>query len=540
MANDKFQTILLDCTLRDGGYYNDWNFPLDLVNDYLLAMRAVQVDIVELGFRFLDNVGFKGPYAFTTDEHLRSLEIPVGLKIAVMVNGTDLCAPIGRESVLNLLFPEHASTSPVDMVRIACHYRELHEVYPATAWLAERGYRVGLNLMQVTDRTDEELRSFGNESTKWPIDVLYFADSIGGMRPQDINNIVKIIRTQWNGPLGIHTHDNLGLGLANTLQANQDGVSWLDSTVTGMGRGPGNTRTEELIIEIKDKHDMKCNLVLLMALIRNHFKPMKDDYGWGTNPYYYLSGKYGIHPTFIQEMLWDKRFDEVDILAVIDRLKCDGAKKFSYDAINSARNFYRGSAYGTWVPASLLQARDVLIIGGGPSVKSHCNALEAFIRRRRPVVIALNTNESIASDLIDLRAASHPVRLLADAHTHCRLPQPLITPLSMLPDSLISELEGKNLLDFGISIDPEKFSVFESYCVIPTPLVLAYALAVAASGKVDQILLAGFDGYSPGDPRNEEVESVFKTFATTRHVNNIISITPTIFKNLTVKSLYGQ
>lgn len=539
MMNDKFQTTLLDCTLRDGGYYNDWDFPLDLVNDYLQAMRAAQVDIVELGFRFLNNDGFKGPYAFTTDEHLRSLNIPAELKIAVMVNGVDLCAPIGRESVLNHLFPEHASTSPVDMVRIACHYHELQDVYPATAWLAERGYRVGLNLMQITDRTDEDLRAFGNESTKWPIEVLYFADSIGGMRPKDISNIVEIIRTQWNGPLGIHTHDNLGLGLANTLQANQCGVSWLDSTVTGMGRGPGNTRTEELIIEIKGNHDTKCNPIPLMKLIRNHFKPMKDSYGWGTNAYYYLSGKYGIHPTFIQEMLGDKRFDEVDMFAVIERLRCDEAKKFSYDAINSALNFYKGNPRGSWTPTSILEARDVLIVGSGPSVKSHRNALEAFIRSKKPVVIALNTHVFIASDLIDLRAASHPIRLLADAHTHCRLPQPLIAPVSMLPESVIREFEGKNLLDFGISIEPEKFEFCESYCVIPTPLVLAYALAVAASGKVDRIFLAGFDGYSPGDPRNQEVENILKTFATTQHAKKVISITPTILKNLTVKSVYG-
>lgn len=67
---------LLDCTLRDGGYYNAWDFPVDLVHQYLEAMQAASVDVVELGFRSLKNAGFKGACAFTTDHFIDSLVIP--------------------------------------------------------------------------------------------------------------------------------------------------------------------------------------------------------------------------------------------------------------------------------------------------------------------------------------------------------------------------------------------------------------------------------------------------------------------------------
>jgi 4-hydroxy 2-oxovalerate aldolase len=78
--------IILDCTLRDGGYYNSWDFPLPLIDEYLLAMKAAQVDVAELGFRFLKNQGFRGACAFATDEFLRSLNIPRGLAVGVMIN----------------------------------------------------------------------------------------------------------------------------------------------------------------------------------------------------------------------------------------------------------------------------------------------------------------------------------------------------------------------------------------------------------------------------------------------------------------------
>ena len=100
--------ILLDCTFRDGGYYNAWDFSPELIDRYLVAMKAAGVDYVELGFRFLQNNGFKGPCAYTTDDFIRTLNIPEGLGVGVMMNGADLLTDYGFEETLELLFPEPA------------------------------------------------------------------------------------------------------------------------------------------------------------------------------------------------------------------------------------------------------------------------------------------------------------------------------------------------------------------------------------------------------------------------------------------------
>src|SRR5690606_21061348 len=307
------------------------------------------------------------------------------------------------------------------------------------------------------------------------------------------------------GAVGVHTHDNMSLALQNTLRACRDGATWFDATVTGMGRGPGNARTEELVIEADELFGRKANLVPLMELVRKHFDPMKKQFGWGTNPYYYLAGKYGIHPTYVQEMLGDPRYDEEDILAVIEHLRQEGGTKFSSDRLRGARNFYSGTPQGNWSPAQIIEGRDVLILGTRPGVESHRAALESYIERTRPLVLALNTQSAIAPALIDLRAACHPVRLMADCEVHSGLPQPLITPVSMLSEDLRNGLKGKKLLDFGLGVEPGVFEFRDTSCLIPSSYVLAYALAVAASGKARRILMAGFDGYLAGDPRNEEM-----------------------------------
>lgn len=524
------QITLLDCTLRDGGYYNSWDFSINTINSYLLAMRAAQVDVVELGFRFLRNEGFKGGCAYSTDEYLNQLTIPSGLKVAVMVNGADLYHEIGCIAVLERLFPNSATVSPLSVVRIACHFHEIQQALPAVAWLKERRYQVCLNLMQIADCSLQQIKEMTAIISDWPLDVLYFADSMGSMLPDDISRVVGWIKQGWHGELGIHTHDNMGMALANTLKAHMEGVSWLDATVTGMGRGPGNARMEQLIIEAESIRHGSTNLVPLMKLISNVFDPMKSQYGWGTNPFYYLAGKNGIHPTYIQEMLGDTRYDVEDILAVIDYLSNQGGKKYSADSLNGARQFYCGEPRGKWRPAEIMAGRDVLILGTGPGVETHQSALEAFVRRSQPVVLALNTQSAIDSSLINLRIACHPVRLLADAEAYSNLPQPLIIPVSMLQEELLVKLAGNDLLDFGLGIEPGQFQFHDTYCIAPASLVLAYALAVVTSGKAANILMAGFDGYPSGDPRNTETAIIINQFKEAAGDDRLLSVTPTKHK----------
>ncbi|MDA3823452.1 MAG: aldolase catalytic domain-containing protein [Bacteroidales bacterium] len=531
---------LLDCTLRDGGYYNSWDFSAELVSNYLNAMDALGVAFVEIGFRSLRNNGFKGGYAFSSDSFLSNLPIPKGIenKLGVMLNGSELIEhELGLEFVLSQLFKD-ADKSPVYLVRVACHVHQFEQCLPAATWLKDKGYLVGFNLMQVADCDDSEITKIANKANQYPIDVLYFADSMGSMNPEQTSQIVGAFKSVWQGDLGIHTHDNMGNALANSLQGIQDGVAWVDSTVTGMGRGPGNVQTEYLAIELQSRNQLQGNLTPLFETIRTHFQPLQNQYGWGSNPYYYLAGQYGIHPSYIQEMLGDSRYNDEDILAVIQHLKSEGGKRFNFSTLEAARHFFSGELKGSWRPANDIRDRTVLILGAGPSVKIHRQAVEAYIKQYQPYVIALNTQKNIDEALIDIRAACHPVRLLADCHEHARLPQPLATPFHMLPEDVKAELESQKILDFGLTIYPENFVFDDAYCTLPNSLVIAYALAIATSGQADSIYLAGFDGYGADDPRRKETDEVFQLYQKQSAALALSSITPTLY-DVTTISVYA-
>jgi 4-hydroxy 2-oxovalerate aldolase len=519
---------VIDCTLRDGGYYNNWDFSIELIEEYLNAMSAAAIDFVELGFRSFDkSSGFLGACAYTSDSFIRSLRIPPGLKIGVMMNAAELFKQgVSPVDAAKMVFVPKAE-SPVSIVRFACHIHEFAETLPVCAWLKEVGYTVGINLMQIADRSDEEIEGIAKVAGGYDLDALYFADSLGSMDPEQTAHVVRTLRKYWKGDLGVHTHDNMGKAVANTVRAIEEGVTWVDSTVTGMGRGPGNAQTEYVVVELEKQRAKRINVTPLLELIRRHFQPMKEHYGWGINTYYYLAGKYGIHPTYIQEMLGDSRYSEVDILAAIEHLKLVGGKKFSLSTLESSRQFYSGEPRGEWSPASDIEGRNVLILGTGPSVENHRVAIEQFIREHKPFVIALNTQKSLDESLINVRAACHPVRLLADCDEHLTLPQPLATPLSMLPEPIREKLGAKNVLDFGLSVEPEKFEFHERFAALPTSLVVAYALAIASSGKANGVLLAGFDGYGADDPRNAEMDHLIDVYRKSNGARDLVCITPT-------------
>lgn len=529
----------LDCTLRDGGYYNNWDFPRPVVNDYLKAMQSVGVDVVELGLRSLKNDSFKGACAFTTDDFIRSLELPSGLKVSVMINAAEFSGEEGGwEAVLSKMLPETAASSPVSVVRVACHVGEFVSALPASRWLKERGFTVGFNLMQVADRGEDEIEELALRAAQWPLDVLYFADSLGSMGPEQVATLIKSIRRHWRGSLGIHTHDNMGLALQNSLRAVEEGVTWVDATVTGMGRGPGNAKTEYIALEIARYRGSKPSLVPLMTIIKKFFAPMQYECGWGANTYYYLAGKYGIHPTYIQEMLSDTRYSEEDVLAVIENLRLVGGNKFSTNTLDTARNFYKGTPRGEWQPKSAIAGSEVLIIGSGPSVEIHREAIESYIEKVHPYVLVLNTKNQISGSLVSARVACHPVRLLADCELYKDLPHKLITPASMLPDEIKNALGHVSLLDYGLGIQENAFEIHDCYAVLPSPLVVGYALAIAISGNAKVIKLAGFDGYGAGDPRTIEMQNLFDIIKVSCPKAEISSVTPTSYA-IPVHSIYA-
>lgn len=533
-------TKIIDCTLRDGGYYNDWSFARETVAHYLAVMGQAPVDIVEIGFRFLDLDRFIGPYGFSTDTMIESLPIPANVEIGVMVNAKEMLAtPGGGRAAVGKLFTNKAS-SPVSLVRIAAHFGEARDCLGLVDELRTLGYRVGLNIMQANRRSADELAGLAAEVAGWrSADVLYFADSMGNMDPAKVRATVNALRRGWSGPLGIHTHDNMGMALVNTLAAMEAGVTWLDATVLGMGRGAGNLRTEILLMELSRRFGRLGQPEALFSLVLNEFDALHRHHGWGPSLLYYLAAAYEIHPSYVQVMLQDDRYRSEDVLTALRHLKDAGGHSYSTDRLQAAlESGVSPGADGSWNASGWAKDRTVLVIGPGKGARDHQDALLHYVDRADPLVICLNATTSFPRDKIDLYAACHLARQAIEAPMYRGFGRPLAIPIGNAPEAIRADLAGVDILDYGLKVQDGRFEIGSTGCVLPRMLVAGYVLALASAAGAQRVLLAGFDGYPASDPRFGEMQTLLDLYRAAPGAVPVMAITPSTYA-LRHQSIYS-
>lgn len=311
----------IDCTLREGGYYNNWNFSKELIQEYIYAISASGIEIAELGFRKLPEEKTLGDCAYTTERFINSLDIPDNLSIAVMINAKDIPASeTSPEKILDKLF-KHKSESKIEYVRIAVNAQEALKTGAIIKHIHRLGYKVCLNLMQINTVNTETLTETVLKLNDFKeIEVLYFADTFGNLSEYNVKSIISTIRSNCSHNIGFHAHNNRNLALSNTIYAINAGCR-TDGTVTGIGRGAGNVQTEYLLKELFQNNIIKVlNEEPIKNLIYKYFQPLKDHHKWGHNIYYHLGAISNIHPSYIQQMISTKNYSSENILNKISLL----------------------------------------------------------------------------------------------------------------------------------------------------------------------------------------------------------------------------
>jgi len=319
------------------------------------------------------------------------------------------------------------------------------------------------------------------------------------------------------------------LALSNTLKAQECGVEYLDSTLCGMGRGAGNTKTEYLLAEVMRKGLGKYFPDALFPLVLQEFSDLQNIYGWGENIYYFLSAIHGIHPTYIQEMLSGELYDTEQILSAINFLKTSRVPFYSFEKMLTALVGVEGNNSGEWSATAWAKNRDVLILAPGPEINKHIETILEYVKSRDPIVLCLNINDNIPEDIVTAYVACHETRILIESDRYGKLNTPIILPLDRVPDSIKESLIGVNLLDFGLSTKQCEFQIKDNGCTLSNSLSLFYAISIATASDANRILLAGADGYDVSDPRYKEVSSLFEQYNALDNALTIYAITKTTY-----------
>lgn len=509
---------ILDCTLRDGGYYNKWDFSKDIFKKYFLSIKESKVDAVEIGFRFYPGNYYLGPFAYSTDLFLNKNKIKHS-RLAIMVNGSDLIRL--KKKNYNFFFNKKQK-SPVKIIRIACHLNEYHQIKKVLKTIKKNGYELHLNLMQISEYSEEVLYNFFKSLDKKDIDVFYFADSFGNLNPKKVSNICKLIKKNWSKEFGIHSHDNKGLALNNCIEAYKNGATWFDGTIQGMGRGAGNVTTENLFKyfnKIQKKYfPEKISEVSLQ------FKKLKKKYKWGKSELYKFAAEKSIHPTYVQNFLDTKKLSKNEIKIILNDLSQINARKYDFDIFN--KYIERSSKLNHLSDQNftgIFKKKNVLILANGPSLYNNIDEINHFILNKKPIVLTLNFIPIIKRKLINYVVISHYEKLLEHMNIIKKNTNNIIIPKERLEKikKTTNSIFIKN--NYGIIVKKKNFKVFKNHCVIPNNLVFSYSMALCKIGKAGKIYVAGLDGYDDNDYKNNEMSDTIKII-NKNYKSNLISL----------------
>lgn len=500
---------ILDCTLRDGGYYNFWKFTNAQVKEYLHEIHKSKINIIEIGFRFFKKNKNYGKLAFSDEKYLKRFKFNKDIKYAVMINSSDFLDINNNTKILESFFPDK-SKSKITIIRIACHYDHIKKISNSIHFLKKRGYKIAINLMQIHKITPKNLKKILTFLKKINIDFFYFADSFGSVRPSQVKTICLNIKKVWKKKFGIHAHDNCGYALANTLEAYKNGATMLDSTILGMGRGAGNTKTEQLLTELEYIGHKNYVTKPIYNLSNGYFKKLKEKYKWGASIYYHLAANKNIHPSYIQELLVDDRYEHNQVIEIIDFL-AKNKKIYSYDSslIKTIKINYKSKIkdlHENWC-----KNRNILILGQGDSIKDNIGKVNTFSKRNNCLILSLNINKFFNKNKIDYYIASNIKRISIDQRKFNSLNK-IIIPYNHVKNYLkvIDNHSVKNFLNFDLKIKDSAFIIDENVCYLPNDNVVGYALALCHFGKAKKIFLAGFDGYKDNDSLQLESENYLK------------------------------
>ncbi|MDO4489561.1 MAG: aldolase catalytic domain-containing protein [Lachnospiraceae bacterium] len=286
-------TKVVDATLRDGGLVNDFFFPEDFAQALYRANLKAGVDYMEMGYKaskdLFDTSKF-GPLKFCEDDYIRSIvgDNMTDLKLAVM-------ADVGRCNYKEDIRPKNES--PIDMIRVATYVNTIPAAVDMIEDAANKGYETTCNIMAVSSGQQENHRVALEALCQTPVEVLYIVDSYGALYPEQICRVVDTfmdVCTKYGKKIGIHAHNNQQLAFANTIEAVGDGVSFLDATYAGMGRGAGNCSMELLLGMLRNP---KYYQYPVIEFVEKHMNALKQQgVVWGYDLQYMMTGMLNQHP----------------------------------------------------------------------------------------------------------------------------------------------------------------------------------------------------------------------------------------------------
>lgn len=286
---------LLDCTLRDGGYVNEWCFGYDCIRDICKEVVNSHTDIVELGF--LRNICYdKNSAIFSDVKQLTSIiaKKKKNTQYAVMCEALN---PLPIEKI------SKRTDETVDVVRVIVWKSLLQEGLEYCKGIVERGYQLCIQPNRVDQYTKEEFAKAIELFNELNPMAVYVVDSFGLLDKNEIVDYAQIAdkHLKQDIALGYHGHNNLMQAYGATqaiLELNLTRDVIIDASVYGIGRGAGNLNIELIAKYLNENYASNYDLFCYINIYEKYIKDIYRNTPWGYSTAYYLTALHRCNPMY--------------------------------------------------------------------------------------------------------------------------------------------------------------------------------------------------------------------------------------------------
>lgn len=479
---------ILDCTLRDGGYVNDWNFGENVIRKVLKRLSNAHIDIVECGF--LSEAEYSPDKTiFNSVEQIREV-LPEHSKCHYVA-----MVALGEKEISIEKIGDCDNTS-IFGIRLTFHKHEVERAFQYAEKLIKKGYQVFIQPVGTCTYSDKELLELIERVNVLHPYAFYIVDTLGTITGMELmrlfqladNNLAKDIK------IGFHSHNNLQLAFANAqelIRAFTDREIILDASVLGMGRGAGNLCTELIAEYMNEILKADYDVTALLEIVDNYLIGIKEKYSWGYTIPYYIAAVHKCHPNYAIYLMNRQTLNVKDIERIIVRIPKKKRELYDKECIAELYSEYQSNFVDDKETIQRLSAKwknkEICVLAPGKTLKTEQARIKEYIQKKHPLVIAINFDSSLyETDMIFISNLKRFEEGIISAHN-------LDKEIIMTSNITVHASENTYLVNYRDYLNLDS--------VVSDNAGLMLCKLLQRCG-VKKIVLAGFDGFGANKSQN--------------------------------------
>ena len=384
-------TQILDCTLRDGGYINDWRFGKKTIVSILEKLEKANIDIIECGFltRMVKDEACSLFNDIAQIEKVLPRQGRTAMYVAMIAIGEKELHP-------SELAPFDGKS--LEGIRLTFHKGEIDQAMEWARIIQEKGYKVFMQPVGTGFYTDMELLQLVEKMNQLQPYAFYIVDTLGSMYRNEVSHRFYLIDENMRPEihLGFHGHNNLQLAFSNAqvlgkIQTKRTLI--LDSSVNGMGRGAGNLPTELITQYINKNIASRYDVTMVMDIYDEYISAIRKKFEWGYSVPYHIAASNVCHPNYASYLINKQTLTMKDIEKIIQSIPEE--YKILYDQSLIEELYVRYQSRNIDDSAAVqeisgwLSGRKILLLAPGKSLVSHYDSILRFVEEEHPFVLSL-------------------------------------------------------------------------------------------------------------------------------------------------------